>query len=250
MPQFSANLGLLWADLPLPDAIRAARQYGFDAIETQWPYHADPTDVRVALRETGLEMLSINTSKGVGEVGEFGLAAIPERGAQSVRDAFSYADAISARAVHVLPGICEGTKAWATFEENLRLACDLAGGRTVLIEPINPHDVSGYLLHSLTEAVELIEKIDHPRLKLMFDFYHIGRMDPDPIDRFHDVFPLIGHIQFASIPDRGAPDHGALNFEEVFAAVDASGWASPIGAEYRPVGKTEASLGWMTPYSS
>ena len=30
--RFSANLGFLWADLPLPDAIRAAHHAGFDAV--------------------------------------------------------------------------------------------------------------------------------------------------------------------------------------------------------------------------
>ena len=32
MTKFSANLGLLWSDLPLPDAIRAAKVAGFDAV--------------------------------------------------------------------------------------------------------------------------------------------------------------------------------------------------------------------------
>lgn len=250
MPRFSANLGLLWADLPLPDAIRAACGVGFDAVETQWPYDADPGDVREALDETGLELLSINTAKGDPKSGEFGLGAVASQGAQSVRAAFDYAEAVSARAVHVLPGICEGPEAWAIFEENLNLACDLAGERIVLIEPINPIDVPGYLLHSLEDAIGLIERINRPQLKLMFDFYHIGRMEADPIARFTDSFSHIGHIQFASVPDRGAPDHGALSFDEVFAAVDASGWMTPIGAEYRPAGKTEASLGWMAKYRS
>ncbi|MEN8934506.1 MAG: isomerase, partial [Planktotalea arctica] len=36
--KFSANLGFLWSELSLPDAIRAAKAAGFDAVECHWPY--------------------------------------------------------------------------------------------------------------------------------------------------------------------------------------------------------------------
>ena len=41
---FSANLGFLWADRPLPDAIRAAKAAGFDAVECHWPYDLPAAD--------------------------------------------------------------------------------------------------------------------------------------------------------------------------------------------------------------
>ena len=247
MPRFSANLGLLWADLPLPDAIRAAKAARFDAVEVQWPYAHDAHDVKAALDETGLDLLSLNTPKGDAERGDFGLAAHAS-GADSIATATDYAEAVNARAIHVLPGIASGSEAWATFEGNVRLACDLAPTRTILIEPINPYDVPGYLLHKLEDAIGLIERVNKPNLKLMFDFYHIGRMHPDPIAEFTPVQHHVGHIQFASIPDRAAPNQGMLDYAEVFAMLDDLGWNKPLGAEYRPYGKTEASLGWMKCY--
>jgi hydroxypyruvate isomerase len=33
LTKFSANLGFLWSDLPLPAAIHAAKAAGFDAVE-------------------------------------------------------------------------------------------------------------------------------------------------------------------------------------------------------------------------
>lgn len=61
---FSANVGFLWADLPLPDAIRAAKALGFDSVESHWPYDIDPALVKAALAETGFQMLGLNTSRG------------------------------------------------------------------------------------------------------------------------------------------------------------------------------------------
>ena len=51
--KFSANLGFLWNDRPLPDAIRAAKSAGFDAVECHWPYDVPTTIIRAALEETG-----------------------------------------------------------------------------------------------------------------------------------------------------------------------------------------------------
>ena len=250
MPLFSANLGLLWSELPLPCAIRAAAKAGFVAVEFQWPYNYDPIVIRAALDETNLPALSLNTELGSKAQGTFGTCAQRKLGQRSVEQALAYAQTIGARAVHALPGIADGEEAWRVFEETLRFACDQAKDMNILIEPLNGDDVPGYLLQSLDDAIGLIERINHPRLKLMFDFYHIGRMHNDPIKRFRDAFSHIGHIQFASVPDRGSPDHGALNFDSVFAAIDDTGWSSPLGAEYRPDGPTEATLDWLVRYKS
>ena len=75
--KFSANLGFLWNDLLLPDAIRAAKAAGFDAVEFHWPYETDPVDVKAALSETGLPLLGLNTVRG--REGENGLSALPGR---------------------------------------------------------------------------------------------------------------------------------------------------------------------------
>ena len=59
--KFSANLGFLWADRPLPDAIRAAKAAGYDAVECHWPYDTPAAETLAALQETNLPMLGLNT---------------------------------------------------------------------------------------------------------------------------------------------------------------------------------------------
>ena len=77
--KFSANLGFLWTDRPLPDAIRAAKAAGFDAVECHWPYSVPAAATKAALEETGLELLGLNTSRGDTAIGENGLSALPGR---------------------------------------------------------------------------------------------------------------------------------------------------------------------------
>jgi 2-dehydrotetronate isomerase len=103
--KFSANLGFLWADLRLPDAIRAAKAAGFDAVECHWPYDVAAAEVKAALDETGLPMLGLNTRRGNVAAGENGLCALPRREGDArvvIDEALAYARATGTRAVHVM----------------------------------------------------------------------------------------------------------------------------------------------------
>ncbi|MEM9709146.1 MAG: TIM barrel protein [Pseudomonadota bacterium] len=243
--RFSANLGFLWADLALPDAIRAAASAGFDAVECHWPYEIPAAEVRAALEETGLPMLGLNTVRG--GPGENGLAALPGREADAraaIDQAIGYADAVGARAIHVMAGFSEGEAARRSFLEMLRYACR-STERTILIEPLNRHDAPGYFLKTTDQAGEIIDEVGSDRLRLMFDCYHVGRSEGDVMTRLGALQPIIGHIQFASVPERGPPGQGELEYGAIFAAISALGWPHPLGAEYKPAGPTGASLGWM-----
>ena len=250
MTRFSANLGFLWTELSLPDAIRAAQAAGFEAVECHWPYDTPPEDVAAALADTGLPMLGLNTRRGDLRAGETGLAALVGRtdaARAAIDEALAYAAAIGAGAVHVMAGKAQGAAARAVFADNLRHACAQASdtGRMILIEPLNAHDAPGYFLNNTAQAADLIAEIGAPNLRLMFDCYHVGRTEGDVIAQLRTLWPLIGHIQFAAVPDRGPPDHGQVDYAVVFAELARLGWNRPLGAEYRPMGTTEESLGCM-----
>lgn len=248
--KFSANLGFLWTDRPLPDAIRAASSAGFDAVELHWPYDVDPDAVAAALAETGLSCIALNTRRGDVARGENGLAALPGRETEAraaIDEALAYAGRIGAGHVHVMAGVAEGADARAAFVGNLAHACEKAAplGITVLIEPLNRHDAPGYFLRTTAQAISVMEAVDHAELRLMFDCYHVARTEGDPTRRLADLLPRIGHIQFASVPDRGPPDHGDVDYDRVFGEISRLGYDRPLGAEYRPGDDTDATLGWL-----
>ncbi len=250
MSRFSANLGFLWADRPLPDAIRAAARAGFDAVECHWPYDQDRTAVAAALRETGLPMLGLNTRRGDVAAGEMGLTALPGREPEAraaIAEALDWARALGVPAVHVMAGVTAAPEAAQVFAEGLAHACAEAArdGITILIEPLNRRDAPGYALPTTAQAQALIEAVGAPNLKLMFDCYHVQIMEGDLTRRLTDLLPQIGHVQFAAVPDRGPPDHGEVDYRHVFAHLDALGWTRPLGAEYRPGPDTDASLCWL-----
>lgn len=247
--KFSANLGFLWNDRPLPDAIRAAKAAGFDAVECHWPYAIPAAEVKAALEETGLPMLGLNTSRGDVAGGENGLAALPGREADAraaIDQAVAYAVEIGAGAIHVMAGFSSGAEAHAAFLENLRYARSKAPEKiAILIEPLNRNDAPGYFLQTTDQAAGIIAELGLSGVKLMFDCYHIGRTEGDITTRLKALLPIVGHIQFASVPDRGTPDHGELDYGFIFDRIAELDWPNPLGAEYKPVGDTGESLGWM-----
>ncbi|MBB4569458.1 hydroxypyruvate isomerase family protein [Rhizobium leucaenae] len=250
--KFSANLGFLWADRPLPDAIRAAKAAGFDAVECHWPYNVPVAATKAALEETGLPMLGLNTSRGDTTIGENGLAALPGREPEAraaIDEALAYAAGISAAAVHVMAGNSSGPRAQRTFCDNLAYACEAAGDAvTILIEPLNHYNAPGYFLDTVEMAANIIREVGKPNLRLMFDFYHVQIMGGDITRRFESLLPLIGHVQIASVPDRGEPDHGELDYAYVLSRIRELGWDRPVGAEYIPHTVADPDMSWLTKY--
>lgn len=249
--KFSANLGMLWTDLSLTDAVVAAHAAGFDAVECHWPYDTPADELRRVLKETGLPLLSLNTSRGNLAAGEFGLSALPGREAEAqaaLDEAIAYAATARAAFIHVMAGRSEGEEAGRTFESNLAYACAKAWkyGIRILIEPLNAADAPGYYLRTTAQAAEIIDATAHPALGLMFDCYHVARTEGDVLARLRHVLPHVGHIQFASVPERGPPDRGDVDYSVLLPDIAALGWAAPFGAEYRPDGPTGSTLGWLT----
>jgi hydroxypyruvate isomerase len=249
--RFSANLGFLWSDRPLPDAIHAAKAAGFDAVECHWPYDADAADTAAALRDTGLPMLGLNTRRGRAEIGENGLSALPGREADAraaIDEALDYAAATGTGAVHVMAGNSSGPRARAAMVANLDYACTAAAARgiTILIEPLNHYNAPGYFLRGTAQAADIIRETGRTNLRMMFDCYHVQIMEGDVTRRLEALLPLIGHIQIASVPDRGIPDHGELDYRFVLRRISELGWARPVGAEYLPSDGEEPDMAWLT----
>ena len=251
MLRFSANLGFLWTELPLPAAIMAAAKAGFDAVECHWPFDVPSSEVAAALTATKLPMLGLNTRRGNVDAGDFGLAACVGREDEArhyIDEAIDYAALIGAGSVHVMAGRTDGNIAAETaYCAALAYAGAAAAchDMTILIEPINQRDVANYHLATVEAGVATIKRVGLGNIKLMFDCYHIQIMQGDLIRRIEANLDFIGHMQIAAVPDRAEPDHGELAYKDILLALDAAGYDGFIGAEYRPAHSTEAGLGWL-----
>jgi 2-dehydrotetronate isomerase len=254
MPRFAANLAYLFTERPPMERFGAAAAAGFTAIELRFPYDLSPTAVRAEIERHNFTMLGINTAPG--RAGEFGLAAVPGRErdfATYFRQALDYVVGIGGRAVHCLAGMVPPEvrpAAETTLIANLARAADAAVEKDImlLIEPINSRDRPDYFLTRPEQAADIIAKVGRPNVRIQFDFYHAQIMGGDLITRFEKHLPVVGHVQIAAVPSRHEPDEGEVNYPAIYQALDASGYAGFVAAEYTPRGRTEDGLAWGHPY--
>lgn len=254
--RFSANLGFLWTELALPQAIRAAAEAGFAAVECHRPYDVAPTAVKEALSETGMVMIAINTRPGVNGAADFGVTAMPGREDEArayIDEAVAYGAAIGCLNINAMAGKTGGTPAAErTFRENLSYACTRAAEHdiNIVVEPINQRDAPGYHVSHVEPAIETIRAVGAANLKLMFDCYHTQIAEGDLTRRLEAALPYLGHIQFAGVPLRHEPDEGEVHYPNLFRAIESMGWRGYLGAEYHPRGTTtEAGLHWLTAWT-
>ena len=258
MPRFAANISTMFTEHALVDRVAAAASAGFEAVECQFPYEVPAVEMKAALDAAGIPLVLINTPPGDFEAGERGLAALPGREAdfrEAMTQALDYAEAVDCRMIHVMAGVlpkgCSRDESFALFEQNLRHAVSEADGRPIdmlLIEPINTRDIPGYLLNRPEEARSLINSIGAANLRLQYDFYHTQIMRGDVAKGLEEFWPLIGHVQFAGVPERQEPDIGELNCAYLFERLDQLGYDGWVGAEYFPAARTEDGLSWAASY--
>jgi 2-dehydrotetronate isomerase len=252
-PLLSANLGFLWKELPLLEAIEAAANAGFGAIELHFPYATPALEVKTACARHNLRLISINTDISSGPDAHFGLGAVPGREKefrQLAEQGFAYAEAAGAPFVHIMAGLVAShnlAEAQAVFVENLDWASKRARqfGLTLLLEPLNNKDVPGYFYAKFAQATRIIDLVGADNIKLTFDAYHVGMMEGEIITPLENCFEYIGHIQIASVPGRAEPDGGNMDFSQVFTALESLGYNGWIGCEYTPRTSVEAGLGWV-----
>ncbi len=249
-----ANISLLFTELPLCERIRAAADAGFDGVEIQFPYDENLSDIKNACAESGINIELINLPAGNWDAGDVGLAALSERQSEfleGMKLCADWARELEVKKVNVLAGKPNNVEtAFDTLVENLTQAAEhfVAIDVQVQLEVINSIDVPGFFVSDLQTGLDVVRKVGHPNLRLQFDFYHMVRMGYSLVDAIENAGSLIGHVQFADVPNRHEPDTGSIDFGSAFTALKAIGYDGAIAAEYNPFGNTLDGLGWMADF--
>lgn len=248
MPQISANISMLFTELPFMQRFAAAARAGFRAVELQFPYEWNARDIRAQLQEHDLELVLFNLPAGDWQAGDRGLAANWQRRDEfraGLETAMTYVDVLQPTAVNLLAGASEDIdENDLALLQNIRIAAEALQeeGVTLLVEPINTIDVPGFALPTAFAALDVISEIDATNVLLQLDVYHALRMGEDPVALLREHVDEIGHMQIADVPGRHQPGTGEVDWAVFFRAVEGYGYTGWIGLEYIPEGPTETSL--------
>jgi hydroxypyruvate isomerase len=252
--RFSVNVSTLFVEAPLLARFALAAEAGFEAVECWWPQGLDPARFIDAVIRSNLKLNLLNLYGGDLVAGDRGVLSHPVR-AQEFRDTLplglDIARATHCRQLHALvgfrdPGLTREDQIDLAVE-NVRWAADRAvvHGISILIEPINALDLGPYLLPDPVAAAKFIAVVDRANVRLQFDTYHTVRAGHPLEETLRAHAGLLGHIQIADAPGRGAPGTGDIDFPGFFRALDGSGYNGFIGLEYLVHRTTEQDLAWL-----
>lgn len=115
-------------------------------------------------------------------------------------------------------------------------------GVNVCIEHLNTRDDShpmkghpGYQGDDLDDMVKIIRDVGSPRMKLLFDVYHVQIMHGDVIRRIEQCKDVIGHVHTAGNPGRGElDDTQEINYPPIMRKLLAIKYAGYVGQEFIP----------------
>jgi len=242
----SVCIEMIFTEFPFLERIEKAAEAGFDAIEF-WNWdNKDLPAIKVAADKAGLGIASFQANlggtlihpdhrqsfvagiqKSLGKAQEMGSANLfmltDELGEdRSVR--FQFPE-LSAEAKY--QSVLDGLKMIAPLAEE--------AGVTLVVEPLNIYvDHPGYFLHGSALGFDLIRAVDSPRVKLLYDIYHMQVMEGNIIYTLTSNLDVIDHVHVADVPGRHEPGTGELNYANIFRALREVGYDKYVGFEFEP----------------
>jgi hydroxypyruvate isomerase len=253
--RFSANISILFTELPFLERFAAASRTGFRAVEFWWPPPEVLANIEEAAHEARLSVVAVNFDAGDMTRGDRGLLSDPhrqERFKANVPVALELAQRIGCTRLNALVGLMlpqlRRNEQLELARSNVAWAADEAAsvGATILIEPLTTFENGPYRLAHTRQAAKFIRSVGRPNVKLQYDVYHMQRMEGNLAATISEHFPDIGHIQIADCPGRGEPGTGEINFQYLLRHIENIGYKGYVGLEYRPsTGTTEESLSWL-----
>lgn len=229
----------------LGDRIRAAKAAGFDRAEFHLWRDKDLDSVADALHETGVQLTGFVVEPRRSLVDPAQHAEFLE----AVADSLVTAKKLGSPPLVVASGF---TREGVSREEHvaaavsaLKHAAALAeeAGVLLVLEPLNDRvEHPGMFLVSTKLGLDIVEAVNSPNLKLLYDAYHSAVMGEDIEDVLAGRTHLVAHVQFADTPGRHEPGTGTIDWQRTIGTLRDLGYDGAIGLEYKPTEPASQSL--------
>jgi hydroxypyruvate isomerase len=106
---------------------------------------------------------------------------------------------------------------------------------TLLFEVFNQNDHPDYQADRSAYAFALARAIGSPRLKVLYDLYHMHRQGERLVESVVSNLDLIGHLHIAGAPKRNFPGPGQeIDYAPIVRAIHAAGYRGYWGQEFVP----------------
>ncbi len=112
-----------------------------------------------------------------------------------------------------------------------------AEGVTILVEPLNskPGGHVDYIGDRTDYALEIVRAVDSPRVRILYDVYHMQIMEGDIVRTLAAAAPWIGHYHTGGVPGRAEIDGTQeLHYPAILRAIRDTGFAGFLAHEFIP----------------
>jgi hydroxypyruvate isomerase len=253
----------MFTDLPYEQRILRIGKLGFKGIEFWHPegtwdgtainagFPKDAAVMKQACAEAGLEVRGFVLNAWDGSYGGSPSRA-EDRGRfiEQVHRTIDFAGRLGCPQAIVMTGLVQPGQSRTCMRGNIEkafgeaLAVAEKARFTLLVEPLNTLvDHAGFYLDSVAEAAELVRLYGSPRMRLLYDVYHMQIMGGNVVDTIRRNIDILGHIHVAGVPGRAEPDECELDFGFILRKADELGYRGWCGLEYFPRLPCEESLG-------
>ena len=143
------------------------------------------------------------------------------------------------------PGLSEeeGIENTVRGLSRVKAAAEQAGVNLV-IELLNSKvDHKGYQCDHTAWGVEVCRHVASPRLKILYDIYHMQIMEGNVVSRIQESSAHFLHYHTAGVPGRhDLDDTQELNYPPILRAIAATGYDGYVGHEFIPKGNPIEAL--------
>ena len=126
----------------------------------------------------------------------------------------------------------------ASCVEGLKRAAELVEGKnlTLLLENIDLEENPQYFLWSVPEAFKIIEEVNHPQVKFLYDFFHAQISGGNLIANLEKHVDKVGLVHIADVPGRHEPGTGEINYPNIYKKLVELKYNRYVAMEFRPTG--------------
>jgi hydroxypyruvate isomerase len=244
----------MYSELPFLERFQAAKDDGFDFVEF-WSWTDKDLDaVKAAAEKAGIGISGFNGDAELSLIDP----ARKEDYLAFLKTSVAAAKNVGARSVTIHSnGLGEGgvvlnayddlsdTVKLCTMYDNLLACAKIAeeSGVQMNLEPLNiTTDHPGNFLRTTRMAAELTRLIGSPKLKVLYDVYHMQLNEGSLCDNIRAYGDQFGHIHVADAPGRHEPGTGEINYANVFACLKQCGYTGLVGYELVPKTNTAEAV--------
>ena len=236
----------MYSEIPFLDRFQAAKDDGFEFVEF-WSWTDKDLDaVKAAAEAAGIGISGFNGDAELSLIDpaqktdylEFlkkSVAAAQKTGARSVT-IHSNGLGEGGLVINDYRDLSDTVKLCAMFGTLMECAkIAEESGIQMNLEPLNvTTDHVGNYLQTTRMAAEMTRLIGSPKLKVLYDAYHMQLNEGSLCDNIRRYADQLGHIHVADAPGRHEPGTGEINYAKVLSCLEESGYTGLIGFELIP----------------